>query len=161
MTDVEIRLAVLQKLYDIRKLESPNAGYRDEELAEVLNLEKKSLNFNMGYLKEKGFIRGLSLSATGITAKGIDLIEGPSVFYPPDQYIRQQIEINGVSGGQINLAHTINDPSLFLDQLSAEIEKRTDIDQDKKAYWKKTLLEMSKHPVLLEVAKKLFSYLSS
>lgn len=157
MNDIEIRKAILQKLYAVDRATGSCGSHGYDEFAKELGVDKETLLFNFSYLREKNYVKRATTSSCCICTKGIDFIEGASEFNPKQQYLQQTIEVTGGSVGQINQAHTINNPSYLLDRLTEAVEKAQGIEQPRKKSWLKSLREMSKHPVLLEVIKKVLS----
>lgn len=157
MNDREIRKKILQALYDEDR-KDPGAGSLDmHTIPHEFQVDEKFSEFNVYFLEENGFIAFTGGGGViGITAKGKNFVEGPNEFNPVPQFIQQTIEIHGGQIGQINQGHVINNPSLFLSELADQIERRPDIDPEKKAFWKRALFEMSKHPFLLEAIRILF-----
>jgi len=148
MADDEVRKNILSNLYDVYREKGPNAGLSYDTLTERLGLNKTEVEFHVRYLCDRGYARKMTRFVVAIDKRGIDFIEGPSAFNPPAQFSQQKIEISGGSVGQINQAHIVNNPSLFLTQLADAIEKHPDIDPEKKKSWKEKLLEMANSPVV-------------
>lgn len=158
MTDIDIRKKILNALYqEYRK--TPGYGCRDVwELSEEFGIARDAMEFNAHFLVDQGFAviatAGWSIE---LTPKGLNFVEGPSVFNPTEQFRQQIIEIHGGNIGQINQGHIINNPSLFLNQLAEMIENNPNLEPEQKASWNKALWEMSKHPALIEVIRALVS----
>ncbi|MEO0137038.1 MAG: hypothetical protein ABIL39_08085 [candidate division WOR-3 bacterium] len=80
MTNIEIRRKILEMAYEKFK-EHPYYRITPREFKEALNIDLKTLNFNIVYLEEKGYIEltkpleGSLFVGARITSKGIDLIE--------------------------------------------------------------------------------------
>lgn len=158
MTDNEIRKAILKALYDENRKRPGWGSLGIDALMNVSGItEKEAIYYHLDYLTDRGFLEGDTWTEKIITARGIDFVEGPSEFNPPQTYLKQSIEISGGHVGQINQAHTIMNPSLFLGQLAEAIENHPDLDNEKKKKWKDTLFEMSKHPALIELMRALIA----
>lgn len=153
MTDNEMRKAILKALYEERRRWPGVGALSVNELVNICGADKEIVYYNLDYLTDRGFIQSSSLSEKEITVLGIDFFEGPSEFNPPQDYVNQKIEISGGHVGQVNQAHTITNPSLFLSRLVEAIENHPDIDREKKKRWTETLWEMSKHPALVELLR--------
>lgn len=80
MTNIEIRRRILEMLYEQFK-EHPYYRITPKEFKELLNIDLKTLNFNIVYLEEKGYIElqkpleGSLFVGARITSKGVDLVE--------------------------------------------------------------------------------------
>ncbi len=80
MTDVEIRRKILELIYE-RFKEHPYYIVTPEEFEKALNIGLKTLNYNIIYLEEKGYVElqkpleGNIFVGARITSKGVDLIE--------------------------------------------------------------------------------------
>ncbi|MEO0095072.1 MAG: hypothetical protein ABIL46_01805 [candidate division WOR-3 bacterium] len=80
MTNIEIRRKILEMAYEKFK-EHPYYRITPREFKEALNIDLKTLNFNIVYLEEKGYIElqkpleGSLFVGARITSKGVDLIE--------------------------------------------------------------------------------------
>ena len=154
MTDNEIRKAILKELYDKFRAES---GYGDMDMHEFpqrLEIDENISEFNVYFLEAHKFIEFTGGGGQiGITPKGMNFVEGPNEFNPPAQFIRQSVEIHGGQVGQINQAHTINNPSQVLEKLADLIEHSPDVEPEKRKPWTKALRDICKHPALIEVMK--------
>ncbi|MEO0216858.1 MAG: hypothetical protein ABIL14_07570, partial [candidate division WOR-3 bacterium] len=91
MTNIEIRRKIMEMAYE-RFKEHPYYRITPKEFKEALNIDLKTLNFNMVYLEEKGYIElqkpleGSLFVGARITSKGIDLVEDEYQFditFPP------------------------------------------------------------------------------
>lgn len=125
------------------------------DLASELNVAQEIVERQMRALKKLGLAKKMAINSIRITDDGFRKIMNPPE--AATDHINNRIEISGGSIGQINQAHTINNPSLFLNQLAEAIENHPDIEPEKKIPWTKALLEMSKHPLLVEAVKQLCS----
>ncbi len=80
MTNIEIRRKILIMAYEKFK-EHPYYRITPKEFKEALNIDLKTLNFNIVYLEEKGYIElqkpleGSLFVGARITSKGVDLVE--------------------------------------------------------------------------------------
>ncbi len=80
MTNIEIRRKILEMSYE-RFKEHPYYRITPKEFKEILNIDLKTLNFNIVYLEEKGYIElqkpleGSLFVGARITSKGVDLVE--------------------------------------------------------------------------------------
>lgn len=80
MTDVEIRRKILEIIYE-RFKEHPYYIVTPKEFEKALNIGLKTLNYNIIYLEEKGYVElqkpleGNIFVGARITSKGVDLIE--------------------------------------------------------------------------------------
>jgi hypothetical protein len=158
MTDNETRKAILKALYEENRKRPGWGGIGIDVLKNVSGItDEESIDYHLDYLTDRGFLVGDTATEKIITAKGIDFVEGPSEFNPPQAHLRQSIEISGGNIGQINQAHTLTNPSLFLGRLAEAIENHPDLDRKKRQSWKETLLEMSKHPALVELLRSLMA----
>ncbi|MEO0126865.1 MAG: hypothetical protein ABIL44_03835, partial [candidate division WOR-3 bacterium] len=79
-TNIEIRRKILEMAYEKFK-EHPYYRITPREFKEALNIDLKTLNFNIVYLEEKGYIElqkpleGSLFVGARITSKGVDLVE--------------------------------------------------------------------------------------
>ncbi|MGQ9464171.1 MAG: hypothetical protein ACUVQ3_02385 [bacterium] len=80
MTNIEIRRRILEMLYEQFK-EHPYYRITPKEFKDALNIDLKTLNFNIVYLEEKGYVElqkpleGSLFVGARITSKGVDLVE--------------------------------------------------------------------------------------
>lgn len=106
MDEVRVRRLILQALYKERKRE-PQGAIERSELVRRLALTPQDVQFNVGYLAEKGLVR-ISKPTVGrrifvfvhITADGIDLAEDPNEFnnrFPP------QVIVQNVLGDKLDI----------------------------------------------------------
>ncbi len=118
MTNIEIRRKILEMAYE-RFKDHPYYRITPKELKEVLNIDLKTLNFNIVYLEEKGYVElqkpleGSLFVGARITSKGVDLVEDEyqlDVTFPVDK---------DTSAMQINIFKEFN---LLIDKIS-ESEK--------------------------------------
>jgi uncharacterized LabA/DUF88 family protein len=93
MTNIEIRRKIMEMVYEKFK-EHPYYRITPKEFKEALNIDLKTLNFNIVYLEEKGYIElqkpleGSLFVGARITSKGIDLVEDKYQFditFPVDR----------------------------------------------------------------------------
>jgi len=102
MTNIEIRRKILKMAYE-KFMEHPYYRITPKEFKEALNIDLKTLNFNIVYLEEKGYIElqkpleGSLFVGARITSKGVDLVEDDYQFdiaFPvPDDTSTMQINI--------------------------------------------------------------------
>lgn len=125
MTNIEIRRKILEMLY-AQYMEHPYYRITPKEFKEALNIDLKTLNFNIVYLEEKGYIElqkpleGSLFVGARITSKGVDLVE--------DEY---QFDIvfpvtRDTSKMQINVFKEFN---LLIDRLSTDEKISSDIKE--------------------------------
>ncbi len=80
MTNIEIRRKILEMAYE-RFKDHPYYRITPKEFREMLNIDLRTLNFNIVYLEEKGYIElqkpleGSLFVGARITSKGVDLVE--------------------------------------------------------------------------------------
>ncbi|MCX7994478.1 MAG: hypothetical protein N3A65_01730 [candidate division WOR-3 bacterium] len=116
MTNIEIRRKILEMVYEKFK-EHPYYRITPKEFKEALNIDLKTLNFNIVYLEEKGYIElekpleGSLFVGARITSKGIDLVEDEYQFditFPVDK---------DTSAMQINVYKEFN---LLIEKISTD-----------------------------------------
>lgn len=161
MENHNIRDAILRSLYRGYKKDGFTGRRFFHELAAELGVGMKSIEAVCHYLQERGFVDTQANAVATIEAKGVDYVEGPSPFNAPGNYAQQVIEIKGGNVGQITQAHIIHNPSDLLNQLADLLDTAPGLQPEKKKEWKGSLLEMSRHPALIEVWKRLLSILPS
>ncbi|MEN6624563.1 MAG: hypothetical protein ABFD50_23835 [Smithella sp.] len=154
MTSDEIRHKILQILYDTCLTDGIYGFMNEEDLVANIPADEEIIEKEFDYLLSQGLVDRPALGFVTITSKGIDKVETNPEFKILPAPEKPKIEIHSGNIGKKNQAH-INNPSLFLDRLAEEIEKSTQIKQEKKKLWKKVLLEMSSDPWATEAVKKL------
>ncbi len=122
MTNIEIRRKILEMVYEQFK-EHPYYRITPKEFKERLNIDLKTLNFNIVYLEEKGYIElqkpleGSLFVGARITSKGVDLVEDEYQFditFPVDK---------DTSAIQINIFKELN---LLIDKINNSSELSND-----------------------------------
>jgi hypothetical protein len=158
MNDQEISRVILQKLHDLLVNGKASACLKPIELANELGLDIKTVEIAVRALIIEGHAKSLTMApCVQITPEGVKALKGSHGAHPVDTHFHQTIKVNGNNAGQINVAHTINNPSLFLMELAEAVEKLPDLEPEKKSRWKATLLEISKHPALIAAMIRLLS----
>ena len=160
MSDLEARKKILQALYEtMRKYGGRPSGYKIDDLADDLGIDKNDARFHVRYLVKRNFVRSVVMGSVEIETAGIDFVEGPSEFNPPAQYNQQVISISGGQVGQVNQAHIINNPSLFLNRLADELERSPDLDPEKKKSWTETLRDLANSPLIEKIVSAALRFL--
>jgi len=151
MTDQEIRDKILQAIYEqYKKKGFHSAKILSYGLAREIGVEESAMDRNVQYLVGKGFVTSGaggpgSGPPIGITSRGVDVVEGPSKYNPPEDHRKMIIEMKGGNVGQIVQDQHIDiNPSIFLEQLNLLIEKYQEVPPDKKKYWLDLLKEIPK-----------------
>ena len=157
MDEKKIRPVILQKLYDLYINSRGNTGMTIPDIANELGFDIKTVEESVRGLKANKYIDNRTMTQIRITSEGVKEIERVPKSNPGDTHFHQTIEFNGDNAGQINQAHTINNPSLFLRELADAIENLPDLEPEKKSRWKATLLEISKHPGMIAIMTRLLS----
>lgn len=122
MTNIEIRRKILEMAYE-RFKEHPYYIITPKEFKEKLNIDLKTLNFNIVYLEEKGYIElqkpleGSLFVGARITSRGVDLVED-------DYQFDIQFPVNkDTSAMQINVFKEFN---LLIEKINESREIKED-----------------------------------
>jgi len=97
MTNIELRRKILKMVYE-RYTEHPYYRITPNEFRKELGVDLRTLNFNIIYLEEKGFLElqkpleGNIFVGARITPKGIDLVEDEFQFDTMFPLIKEQKE---------------------------------------------------------------------
>ena len=158
MTDIEVRKKVLQALYEEYKAYGRGGVLRIKDLAERLALDVKLVDFNVQYLVDNGFVRLVGRNSLSIEAPGVNFVEGPSEFNPPEEYIQQSIQISGGEVGQIFQAKEITiKPEVLVQDLTRIVNDYPDLPAAEKKRW----LDFLKHPLLIEMIRRIFELIKN
>ena len=84
-----IRHVILSILYIERKQDPSKAGIGVWRLEQLLGWPEKVLEFNIWYLKEKGWIERTDTGGVAITACGVDEIENEGLIFDKDHFFAE------------------------------------------------------------------------
>ncbi len=154
-----IKWNILHYLNNIRKKEGPHGRILLNELAKIFFIDYEAEMFPAAYdLHQLGHIKMIDSGPNvKITEKGIRLLD------PDNPFIAEHccegknaININApVSGSTIAQGHNISigNTLSFLDKF-VESVSAADLPEEERKTWMNRIRELSLHPVLLEVLKK-------
>jgi curved DNA-binding protein len=85
--DGRVRYGILSTLYLARRRNAQNGGVGGIQLEQVLDCAQDQMEFNIWYLKEKGWIQRTDTGTLAITAAGVDEIEEKQLFLRKDRLL--------------------------------------------------------------------------
>lgn len=93
---------LLSLLYVQRRRSMKSPGLGEHEMARLLSTPSELLEFNVWYLKSKGWIERLDSGHLAITVLGVDEVESQRLLLDPDRLIEVKDVADDIDQGQLD-----------------------------------------------------------